>query len=43
MDIEDINKLVPFIDPKQYAKCFTPIKKSNNLEQAIKDGVIKKR
>jgi hypothetical protein len=45
MDISDINKLVPFLEPKQYVNCFDSREKnkSTNLDQAIKDGVIKKR
>lgn len=42
MDLFDIAKLVPFVDPAGYEACWTGRKrpKSNALADAVRDGVV---
>lgn len=41
MDMYDIQKLAPFLDGRDYAACFG--RRSENLDQAARDGVIRRK
>lgn len=42
MDIFDVSKLVPLLDQAEYLLCWSRRRKGKNIEQAVKDGVIKR-
>lgn len=43
MDIWDLNKLAPMMDPKLYASCWISRGNGGGLDEAVADGVIRRK